>query len=266
MLTIFLVILLLIIDLSISNIQPITNKARTLKFARNAYIASLIGISSTYIYVSISDDNRYERIHYDLFNKYINKDNLKILEIGFGNEDGNLKYYPNTLKNIKLIGCDPSINLAETNKITRIKKKYLEKNINLELNNQSAEYLKYPSEYFDIIVSTLVFCTIENPNLALEECYRVLKKNGLFISIDHILSDNDNNLAYQQQILNPLQQKLANGCNLNRRTDILFKSYIKSNNNNNNNNAIFDKILSLDYFTLNTQYPISRQIATVIQK
>jgi len=263
-----LLLLLMIIDLSISssNMSPITNKQRIVNVARNVYITSLVGITSAYISQSINDDNRYEKIHCDLFNKYIDKSNLKILEIGFGNGDGNLKYYPNN-KNLQVFGCDPSIQVNDINKISNIKKKYLDKNINLELNDQSAENLQFPSDFFDIIISTLVFCTIENPQIALEECHRVLKKKGLFISIDHILSDNDNNLAYQQRLLNPLQQKLAHGCHLDRRLDTFYQSYIKNNGNNNKkNDIVFDKIISQDYFTLNTQYPISRQIATVIQK
>jgi hypothetical protein len=56
-----LLLLLMIIDLSISssNMSPITNKQRIVNVARNVYITSLVGITSAYISQSINDDNRY---------------------------------------------------------------------------------------------------------------------------------------------------------------------------------------------------------------
>lgn len=257
---------MLFLSLSSSS-SPISTKDTVLRNLRNAYVSSLVGISSVFIYQSIQDDKRYESIHQQLFNKYMNQQkNLNILEIGFGSKDGaNLMYYPKN-NNINLIGIDPSIDIEDKDKINKITKKYLDKNINLELKKESAEKINYPSGYFDIIVSTLVFCTIDNPIKALEECAKVLKPGGVFIAIDHIQSDNDNFLAYQQKLLSPLQEIVAQGCHLDRRTDLLYKEATRNMNNNNNDNILFNKLISLEYFTLNSQYPISRQIVTVLEK
>jgi SAM-dependent methyltransferase len=243
-----------------SKVSPLSSKELILRNL-NVYIASLVGISSAYIYQSIEDDKRYNRLHESLFSKYIKKD-ANILEIGFGNSYGaNLDYYKS---DNRIVGIDPAIDINDTTKINNIKRKYSDRNISLQLMKGSAENINYASDSFDVIVSTLVFCTIDDPIKALRECSRVLKKGGLLLCIDHILSDDDSFLAYQQKLLSPLQEIVADGCHLNRRTDLLFEQFTRSNNDN--NDILFDKMLSLEYFTINSQWPICRQISAVLQK
>jgi len=252
---------MLLIDV-FSKVSPLSSK-ELIQRNLNVYIASLVGISSAYIYQSIEDDKRYNRLHESLFSKYIKKD-ANILEIGFGNSYGaNLDYYKS---DNRIVGIDPAIDINDTTKINNIKKKYSDRNISLQLMKGSAENINYASDSFDVIVSTLVFCTIDDPIKALRECSRVLKKGGLLLCIDHILSDDDSFLAYQQKLLSPLQEIVADGCHLNRRTDLLFEQFTRSNNDNVNNDILFDKILSLEYFTINSQWPICRQISAVLQK
>lgn len=267
MIMLYILTLLILLKLILSEISPLSSKDLLLNNLKRIYVSSLLGISGITVYQSIKDDKRYNDIHQELFDKYITNDKkaLNILEIGFGNNDGaNFDYYPNDNR-INLVGIDPTIDMNDINKISRIKNKYSTKNINLELVQGSAEKMNFQSESFDLIVSTLVFCTIPNPILALRECSRVLKKSCHLIAIDHIQSDNDNFLAYQQKLLSPLQEIVADGCHLNRRTDLLFQQYTSSNNNN-QNDILFDKILSQDYYTLNTQWPISRQVSVVLEK
>jgi len=81
----------------------------------------------------------------------------------------------------------------------------------------SAETLPFPSNSFDSIVFTLVFCSIPDPLKGLNEVYRVLKPKGKIYFIEHVLSHHQ---PYKN-ILNTLNiawPKIASGCNLNRDT------------------------------------------------
>ena len=52
---------------------------------------------------------------------------------------------------------------------------------------------------------------------ALSEAKRVLKPDGKFLFIEHVLAS-EQKLRLFQHILNPLQQATADGCHLNRDT------------------------------------------------
>ena len=75
----------------------------------------------------------------------------------------------------------------------------------------------------DNIVCTLVLCTIPNPELALQKMYDWLKPNGKLVILEHIHSENKINRGLQN-LANPVWKVVADGCNLNRDTDILIKS------------------------------------------
>lgn len=81
----------------------------------------------------------------------------------------------------------------------------------------------FPENHFDFIVSTLVLCTIPNPEAALAEFKRWLKPNGKLILIEHIRSHN-HVTGIAQDIVNPAWKLVADGCNLNRDTDKMVKN------------------------------------------
>lgn len=94
--------------------------------------------------------------------------------------------------------------------------------INMDINDQKlVSIIKENS--LDAIVSTLVLCTIKNPDLALDNFKKWLKPNGKLIIIEHIHS-NKRSKALFETIINPLWKIIAEGCNLNRNTDDLIKS------------------------------------------
>ncbi|MCP9454836.1 MAG: class I SAM-dependent methyltransferase, partial [Nitrospira sp.] len=92
----------------------------------------------------------------------------------------------------------------------------------VRFDRRSAETLPYDDRSFDFVVSTWTLCTISDPVQALREVGRVLKPEGRFLFLEHGLSD-DPTIAAWQHRLNPLQNVIGCGCNLNRQIDRLIE-------------------------------------------
>lgn len=82
-------------------------------------------------------------------------------------------------------------------------------------SNAVAEDLPLESESQDAVVCTIVLCSVVDVDKALSEIYRVLKPGGMFLLIEHTIAD-EGLLRGAQMLLNPLQNFLADGCNLTR--------------------------------------------------
>ena len=80
-----------------------------------------------------------------------------------------------------------------------------------------AEDLPFNDSSFDVVVSTLVLCTVDDVPRALRELHRVLRPGGRLLFIEHVRSD-DAALARRQDRMQPLNVRVAHGCHPNRRT------------------------------------------------
>ena len=84
------------------------------------------------------------------------------------------------LKNSKIIAADPLMDFYKK------EIKLMKEDENLKLLNISAEKLNLPDESVDIIFCTNVIDHCENPEKTIEQCERVLKKNGCFYPSLHL--------------------------------------------------------------------------------
>jgi SAM-dependent methyltransferase len=69
----------------------------------------------------------------------------------------------------------------------------------------------------DVVVSTFTLCTIPDAGRAAREIRRVLRPGGVFRFVEHGRAVDDRRVARWQDLLTPLQKRLAGGCHLNRR-------------------------------------------------
>jgi SAM-dependent methyltransferase len=137
----------------------------------------------------------------------------EVLEIGLGT-GLNLACYPPGI--VRLRAVDPAPLLSE-----RVAKRRAAVPFPVEIMYLSAERLPYDDGVFDYVVSTWTLCTIPDPQAALREVRRVLTPTGHFLFLEHGRSDDARTAAWQDR-LNPIQNVIGCGCNLNRRIDQLI--------------------------------------------
>lgn len=138
----------------------------------------------------------------------------RVLEIGFGT-GLNLPHYPETVTWVT--GIEPGTLLEN-----RVAERSAAISVPVEVLRLKAEKLPFEARSFDSVVSTWTLCTIADPTAALREIRRVLKPGGRFVFLEHGRSD-DPRVARWQDRLNPIQRRIACGCNLNRPIDRLIR-------------------------------------------
>lgn len=137
----------------------------------------------------------------------------EVLELGIGT-GLNLPHYPETVTELHAV--DPAQLLPKT-----VAARSACLSFPVRIQKGTAETLPHADQRFDYVVSTWTLCTIPGPVLALQEVGRVLKPGGRFLFLEHGLSD-DRKIAGWQDRLNPIQNVIGCGCNLNRQIDRLI--------------------------------------------
>jgi ubiquinone/menaquinone biosynthesis C-methylase UbiE len=131
----------------------------------------------------------------------------QVLELGAGT-GANFRYYP---ASATIIATEPDPFM-----LARARKRAAELGRAIALCQCPAEALPFADASFDTVVATLVFCSVQDPIRALTEMRRVLKPTGTFRFIEHVRADGLSGRV--QDMLTPIQHRLAAGCHLNRRT------------------------------------------------
>ncbi len=133
----------------------------------------------------------------------------RVIEIGAGT-GANLPYYSEVVSD--LVVCEPAAPMAR-----RLERKLASFGRPVRVVRAPAENLPIENESFDVAVSTLVLCTVEDQKRALAELHRVLKPGGRLLFIEHVRAE-EPRLARWQDRLNFLNKRIAQGCNCNRNT------------------------------------------------
>lgn len=135
----------------------------------------------------------------------------KVLEIGAGT-GANLPYYD--LSRVNLIMCEPDsamrkqlLDKIQTQRVTGIK-----------VTTHGAEHLDMEDNSVDVVVSTLVCCSVNDLSASLLEIKRILKPGGQFIFLEHVAAKTGTKRRAWQNFMNPLWRRLAGNCHLNRDT------------------------------------------------
>ena len=139
-----------------------------------------------------------------------------VLEIGFGTAL-NLQYYGSGVKT--LVGLDP-MDVANVGKVQR---RIQSANFPIERKALRADGgLPFDRARFDTVVTTWTLCSIPEVADALREMRRVLKPGGKYLFVEHGRADNDDTAKWQDRI-NPIWNRVCDGCNINRKIDRLVE-------------------------------------------
>lgn len=132
----------------------------------------------------------------------------RVLEIG-GGTGANLPYYGPAVGELTITEPQPSM-------LRRLQGKAREQAPAAHVLRAPAEDLPFGDGTFDVAVSTLVLCGVDDQPRALRELRRVLRPGGQFLFLEHVRAD-DPRLARLQDRINWLNRFVV-CCDCNRPT------------------------------------------------
>lgn len=198
-----------------SNIAPLGSQdSEALPYTVFAILRAAMGLYRHHIFPRLMDwvmaGEEFRRLRMELLAQVQGE----VLELGIGT-GLNLPHYPKTVTWLHAV--DPA-NLLPKIVTERCSNQFFP----IRIQHVTAESLPYDNRSFDFVVSTWTLCTIPDPVKALREVCRVLKPDGVFLFLEHGRSQIERIAAWQDR-LNPIQNIIGCGCNLNRKIDQLIE-------------------------------------------
>jgi ubiquinone/menaquinone biosynthesis C-methylase UbiE len=138
-----------------------------------------------------------------------------VLEIGFGT-GLNLPCYPPQVTRLTTLDSEEMLRDLVARRIDDALMPVTQ--LKIDANGR----LPFEDNSFDGVATTFTLCSIRDVQSALAEIYRVLAPAGKYVFLEHGRSD-EQRVARRQDLLNPIQQWVACGCNLNRPIDQLVR-------------------------------------------
>jgi gluconolactonase len=137
-----------------------------------------------------------------------------VLEIGAGT-GANLPYYP---EDIRLTVTDPNPFM-----LRRLTKKATKLEISVETLVAPATDMPFEDEAFDVIVATLMLCSVKDQKNVIAEVTRLLRPGGEFRFMEHVRSGGRLRGGLQD-LATPLWRICSEGCHPNRNTIAAIKA------------------------------------------
>jgi SAM-dependent methyltransferase len=139
----------------------------------------------------------------------------RTVELGSGT-GLNLRHYPDGLD--ELILTEPVAPMRE-----RLARRVANHESRARVLDAPAERLPLADETADTVVSTLVLCTVDDPEVALREIGRVLRPGGRLLFLEHVRAESPRLARWQDRLHDPWH-RFAEGCHCNRPTLELIRA------------------------------------------
>ncbi|XP_065120955.2 thiol S-methyltransferase TMT1A-like [Paramisgurnus dabryanus] len=137
---------------------------------------------------------------------------LRILEVGCGS-GANFEYYPT---GCKLTCIDPNPHFRSYLEKSMAKNDHLVYDSFVVASGENLQGVEDNS--VDVVVSTLVLCSVKDVHKVLDETKRVLRPGGAFFFMEHVVSDPSSWIYFFQHVLQPLWYYFGDGCETTRAT------------------------------------------------
>jgi len=139
----------------------------------------------------------------------------RVLEIGAGT-GLNIAHYPSAVDELVLTEPEPGMRRRLAVRLDRHAR-------TASIVDATAERLPLADASVDTVVSTLVLCTVDDPERALGEIARVLRPDGQLLFIEHVRARSRFLAAWQDRLRQPWRA-FAGGCMCNRPTLELMRA------------------------------------------
>ncbi|XP_002972192.2 methyltransferase-like protein 7B isoform X4 [Selaginella moellendorffii] len=137
-----------------------------------------------------------------------------VLEVGIGT-GVNFKYLSGR-NDLKITGVDPNKSMEKYAVNSLVAAGF--RGDQFEFIHGVGEKIPLESSSIDVVISTLVLCSVTDVSSTMQEVIRVLKPGGQFLFVEHVGAQDGSWLNLFQNLLNPIQVFVADGCHLNRDT------------------------------------------------
>jgi ubiquinone/menaquinone biosynthesis C-methylase UbiE len=190
-------------------------------------------------------EGQMHRTYWDLKAQLLSDLPSTVVELGPGT-GANMRYLPS---GTRLIAIEPNRQMH-----VHLKDKAAQHGIHLELHETGAEALDLPSESVDLVFSSLVLCSVSDPERVISETKRILRPGGRYICIEHVVAPRGSPTRMVQKGMARPWRWMFEGCHLCRDLASVLKS------------AGFSRV-DLKPLTLPATFlPIRYQIAAVCTK
>lgn len=136
-----------------------------------------------------------------------------VLEVGAGT-GANLPRYPGTVRSLVVAEPDHAMRAKLARRVADVAPPFP-----VEISAAALGALPFDDARFDVVVATLVLCTVADPVQALADVRRVLKPGGRFVFLEHVAADEGSARFASQRRVDPIWRRLAGGCRVVRRTE-----------------------------------------------
>ncbi len=133
-----------------------------------------------------------------------------VVEIGAGT-GVNIAHYPSDGAHVAL--CEPDAGMRRQLDVR------VPDGARFSVHPATAGALPGDDASVDVVVSTLVLCTVPDPAAALREARRVLRPGGLLLFLEHVAAPAGSRDRRMQGLVDPLWRCVAGGCRLTRDTE-----------------------------------------------
>ncbi|MCB9506968.1 MAG: class I SAM-dependent methyltransferase [Myxococcales bacterium] len=136
-----------------------------------------------------------------------------VLEVGAGT-GANLAYYPTSVTRLTLAEPDAAMRARLVDAVRSGPRP------DAHVIDASLAGLPFGDGELDVVVATLVLCSVADPAAALAEIRRVLAPDGAFVFLEHVIAEGHPTRALTQRALDPVWHHVAGGCHLTRDTRV----------------------------------------------